>query len=91
MTTTIIDYGGTLGSHIALGKAYAAAGTHLAIKFCASACLMMLAQVPRDHVCIYPDVWFGFHSAAWHGLSEPAQSMIWERGREWVAKGYAQC
>ena len=88
---TIIDYGGPLGAAIAKGKAYAVAGAHLAVKLCASACLFTLMQVPRDHVCFYPDAWIGYHSPAWTGRSEPASQMIWERGRDWIAKGYQPC
>ena len=93
--TTIIDYGGTLGAHVAQGKAYAAAGTYLAIKYCASACIFMLAMVPKDHVCFYPDAWIGFHTEQqlpqWLGGTENPNTMRWERGKKWIAKGYKSC
>jgi hypothetical protein len=92
MTITVIDYGGVIGSQIALGQHYAAIGAHLAIKLCVSACILMLLQVPKANVCIWPDAWFGFHSAAWHGGPESAQTMVWMRGRQYVRKwGYREC
>jgi hypothetical protein len=90
-TVTIIDYGGTLGSHIALGKAYAAAGVHVAVRYCASACLMLLAQLPQTRVCYYPDIWIGSHSAAWTGGAENPATMDWERGRDLIARGAREC
>lgn len=91
MTLTIIDYGGTLGAHIAAGKYYAAHGIMLKVLYCASACMMMLLQVPKEQVCFYPQAWIGDHSAAWSGGMESPTTMIWERGRDWIAKGYRSC
>jgi len=90
-TVNIIDYGGTLGAHVAAGKAYAAAGVLLKVKYCASACLMMLAQVPRAQICVFPDAWIGNHSTGWNGGTESAATMVWERGRDWIARGWREC
>ena len=94
-TVTIIDYGGLLGEHVAQGKAYAAAGVMVAVKYCASACIFMLAMVPSDHKCFYPDAWIGFHTEhqlpQWQGGTESPTTMRWERGRDWIAKGFKPC
>ena len=63
-SVTIIDYGGLLGEHVAQGKAYAAAGVMIAVKYCASACIFMLAMVPPDHKCFYPDAWISHRASA---------------------------
>jgi hypothetical protein len=85
----INDPGGFLGAHIALGKSYAALGAKLAVKYCASACLMLLAQVPQQNVCFYDDAWIGTHAQYDH--AEIARDMIWERGRDWIKQGYGKC
>ena len=94
-SVTIIDYGGLLSEHIEQGKAYAAAGVIVVVKYCASACIFMLAMVPADHKCFYPDAWIGFHTehqlAQWRGGTEQSNTMRWERGRQWIAKGYKSC
>ena len=89
---SIIDYGGLFGAHITQGTLYAKAGAFLKIKYCASACLLMLAQVPQDHVCVYRDAWFGYHTAAQdaNGYESPT-TIRWERGRDWIARGYTPC
>lgn len=92
------DPGGFVGQHIAQGAFYAEVGTKLIIAYCASACLMMVAQVPKENVCVRPDAWFGYHTLAAHlnehGVccTESTQTMQWLRGREWAkANGYALC
>jgi hypothetical protein len=55
---------------------------------------MMLAQVPADHVCYYPDAWIGTHSAAYYAsvsVTESPTTMDWERGRDLIARGAREC
>ena len=95
-TVTIIDYGGTIGAAIAQGKAYALAGTHLAVKYCASACVTMLSLVPQANVCFYPDAWIGYHTEAMYSVAgicciENPNTMVWQRGKDWIKRGYKPC
>ena len=93
----INDPGGVILQHVFLGKQYAALGTKLAVKYCASACLSLLAQVPQTNICFYPDAWIGYHTAAMRpneaGICcvESPTTMRWERGRDWIARGYSDC
>ena len=93
----IIDYGGDLGFHVALGKAYAVAGAHLKVLYCASACLLTLAQVPKANICFSPSAWVGYHTPAQHRdeigrcCVEDANTMRWVRGRDLIAKEYRRC
>jgi hypothetical protein len=97
LVLTINDHGGLIGTHVALGKAYAAAGVHVAVKYCASACLFLLMQMPHSLVCFYPDAWIGYHTSAAYpnakGIccEESTTTMRWERGADWIARGYAKC
>ena len=86
------DPGGLVGFHILLGKHLAAAGTKVVVVFCVSACLNLLAQLPKENVCFRPDAWIGFHSAAQRADgTEDTTTMRWERGRDWIAKGWKSC
>jgi hypothetical protein len=89
----IIDYGGNVYQHMAMGQHYKEIGAYLAIKYCASACFWMLALVPIDHVCVYPDAWFGYHTGAQRGDGiEFTQTMMWRRGWELIDSGkYKPC
>ena len=88
----INDPGGYIGMHIMQGKIYAAMKANLIIVYCASACLNMLAQVPVDNVCFEPSAWIGYHSAKFDGVHpESPATMRWERGSDWIAKGWRKC
>jgi hypothetical protein len=94
VNVVINDQGGLLGAHVADGKALAASGAYIAVKFCAATCLMLLAQVPVNRVCFYPDAWIGTHSAGFYdsgATSENGSMMIWERGRDFIARGRRNC
>ena len=94
---TINDPGGIIRDHVLLGQHYAQIGAYLVVKYCASACLMLLAQVPKDHVCFYPGAWIGTHTPAQrqnaqgYCCEESPTTMHWERGKDWIANGYAKC
>lgn len=86
------DPGGLVWAHRALGQKYAKDGTHLVVAYCASACLDILAIVPRENVCFRGSAWIGYHTAAQRtDGTEPTYSMRWERGRDWIARGYQEC
>lgn len=91
MNVIINDAGGLLSEHIVLGQHYAAIGANLIVVYCTSACLILLAQVPQNKICFRPGAWVGYHSSAWQGGSESTTTMKWERGRDWIARGYAKC
>lgn len=86
------DPGGYVWEHRALARRYAKDGTKLIVAYCASACLDIIAIVPRDNVCFRPSAWIGYHtSAALPGVTENTATMRWERGRDWIARGYQKC
>ena len=97
MTVLINDPGGYIWQHIALGQHYAAIGAKLAVIYCASACLMLLDQVPKANICVYPQAWIGYHTAAQHNnpdgtcCTESTTTMRWERGSDMIARGYRSC
>ncbi len=92
MSVVINDPGGSLLEHLTQGYQYAVHGTHLVVVYCASACLLLLAQVPRDHVCFRPSAWIGYHTAARQADgTESTTTMRWERGKDWIKKGYKAC
>lgn len=92
MNQIINDAGGSIHAHYLLGLHYAEVGAHLIVVYCASACLYLLAAVPRDHVCFRPSAWVGYHTAAQRpdGTESPT-TMRWERGTDWIARGYKRC
>lgn len=92
------DPGGYVWVHRALGQKYAKEGTHLIVAYCASACLDILAIVPRENVCFRPSAWIGHHTPAQHAnvsngtcCVEDPNTMRWERGLDWIARGYSEC
>ena len=91
MKIIINDPGGYIWQHIAIGQHYAQIGAKLIIVYCASACLNLLAQVPASNVCFRPSAWIGYHVHQQADGYEPTTSMRWERGRDWIAKGWASC
>ena len=95
MNITINDPGGIIRDHVLLGQHYAKIGAYLVVKYCASACLFLISQVPQDHVCFTPSAWIGYHTEHQlpqsQGGTENPNTMRWERGRDWIAKGYKQC
>lgn len=92
MNIIINDPGGYIWQHVALGQLYAQQGAHLVVAYCTSACFDLLAQVPFDHIYIRPSAWMGRHSAVFDGLHpESTTTMIWERGSDWIARGWAKC
>ena len=88
MEVIINDPGGNVIDHVMLGLNYYCTGVNLIVEYCASACLDILKIVPKDHICFRPDAWIGYHS---HPGIEDTTTMIWERGRDWIARGYKQC
>jgi hypothetical protein len=92
MFVTINDPGGDVLQHIAIGQSYAQSGAFLEVIYCVSACLLMIAQVPEDHVCIMRNAWIGYHSEHRRpdGTESP-RTMAWERGRDWIVRGWREC
>lgn len=93
MSSVVInDPGGVISDHLVQGIHYAWAGTNLIVKYCASACLDMLDMVPKDHICFKPSAWIGYHSINQRpDGTEDTTTMIWERGKDWIARGYKSC
>lgn len=88
----INDPGGLVWEHVGLGKHYAQTGARLIVFYCASACLDLIAQVPRDKVCFRRSAWVGYHTVAQRrDGTEATYTMRWERGKDWIKKGYAEC
>ena len=88
----IIDPGGSALMHGYQYGLWAAQGVMFKVKYCASACVMALMTVPPAQVCFYPDAWIGTHTAAMDANgNESPSTMRWERGREWIAKGWRKC
>lgn len=86
MSTVILnDPGGTIGSHVAYGALLKALHAKVIVAYCASACLMLLAQLDPAQVCFRPSAWIGWHPAPW------GSPMQWERGRAWIARGWRGC
>lgn len=88
----INDPGGLVWQHRALAQKYAKDGTHLIVVYCASACLDFLAIVPKANVCFRRSAWIGYHTpAALPGVTESPTTMRWERGADWIERGYREC
>ena len=88
----INDPGGVILQHTFQGMVYAKTGAFLKVVYCASACLGLIAQVPKDHICFMPSAWIGYHTSE-QGVDgyEQTWTMRWERGRDWIARGYRPC
>lgn len=86
------DPGGSILQHLHLGQHYAAESIHLTVVYCASACIYLLAAMPHDLVCFKPSAWIGYHTAQQRadGTESPS-TMRWERGTDWIRKGYKAC
>lgn len=83
--------GGYVWVYEALGKKYRREGTKLIVAYCASACVLMLDLVPKENICFRASAWIGYHRDEHLTGSEPAWLMTWERGRDWINKGYREC
>ena len=61
------DPGGEVSSYIHKFQAVAASGQHVVIDGpCLSACTLLTAFVPKDHVCITNRAVLGFHAASYY-------------------------
>ncbi len=78
------NHGGRVADYDARWAAHAGAATRVRIVGpCQSACTVLLAHVPRGHICVTPQASFGFHLAhlpqatgmLWHGY--PADIKAW--------------
>ena len=60
------DRGGQIGSYVMKYQRLASAGESVIIDgLCASACTIVLSELPRDKICVTPRATLGFH-AAWN-------------------------
>ena len=93
MSAIIINCpGGNIVQHVLTGLHYLQTGASVAVIYCASACLNLIGQIPPERVCFYPQAWIGYHTAArLPDGTEPTWTMRWERGRDWIARGYPEC
>lgn len=97
MNYLVNDPGGSIVQHAFDYTVMALSGAYFKVMLCASACVMAIELVPKDQVCVYPQAWIGYHTAA-AGPNEKGQccfesptTMRWERGRDWIAKGWTPC
>ena len=60
------DRGGQIGSYVIKYQRLASAGESVVIDgLCASACTILLSELPRDKICVTSRAMLGFH-AAWN-------------------------
>jgi hypothetical protein len=58
------DRGGQIGDYLAKYQALRASGERVVVDgVCASACTMVLGEVPRSRICVTPRAVFQFHTA----------------------------
>lgn len=58
------DRGGQIGDYLAKYQALRASGEHVVIDgTCASACTMLLGEIPRNRICVTPRAVLEFHTA----------------------------
>lgn len=58
------DLGGRIGDYLAKYQALRASGDRVVIDgTCASACTMLLGQIPRNRICVTPRAVLEFHTA----------------------------
>ena len=83
------DHGGVVPDYDARWAALAARGVDVrVIGPCQSACTILLAHIPYDHICVTPQARFGFHQAhradatatLWAGYSAGIRDWINSRG-----------
>ncbi|THD45839.1 MAG: hypothetical protein E7774_07230, partial [Bradyrhizobium sp.] len=83
------DHGGVVPEYDARWAALAARGVNVRIVGpCQSACTVLLAHIPYDHICVTPQARFGFHQAKfprstemmWAGYSQGIRDWINARG-----------
>ena len=91
MNYIVNDPGGSIVQHAFDYTVLALNGAYFKIMYCASACIMAIMTVPMDQVCVYPQAWFGYHVHQRADGFESPTTMRWERGKDWIAKGYAEC
>lgn len=83
--------GGYLWVADVLAQKYAREGTKLIVQYCASSCRLILAVVPQENICFRASAWIGYHrDDHWTG-AEPTSAMSWERGSDWIKRGYREC
>lgn len=86
------DPGGSIVQHAFAYTLLALKGTFFKVVYCASACIMAIETVPMKQVCVYQQAWFGYHTSTVDANGNEATStMRWERGREWIERGYKEC
>jgi hypothetical protein len=86
------DPGGFIPGHVAYGAFLASIKMHVVVVYCASACLNLIAQIPHDYICFRPSAWIGYHTDKRNedGTENP-NTMRWERGSDWIVRGYRSC
>jgi hypothetical protein len=58
------DRGGQIGAYLAKYRALRQSGERVEINgLCASACTMVLGEIPRDRICVTPRAVLAFHTA----------------------------
>ena len=84
----LTDHGGTLGEYAAVTDWAKHNGvTFQFVGACASACLWVLYQLPREQTCVAKSAWLGEHTA----LGATNDELHWHRGSELIAAGFRDC
>jgi hypothetical protein len=91
------DSGGRIGTYVERFTDLRNSGERMVVDGqCLSACTLVLALVPRDHICVTPNATFGFH-AAWSpnnageaAVNLEATRLLWnmypQRIRSWIRR-----
>lgn len=84
----LTDRGGALGEYAAVTDWARRNGvTFQFVGACASACLWILYQLPREQTCVASGAWIGSHSH----LGEKDDYLIWTRGSDLIKQGFREC
>jgi hypothetical protein len=91
------DLGGQIGTYVAKYRALRASGEQIVIDgTCASACTMILGEIPRNRLCVTPRAVLDFH-AAWNSspsgervISRAGNAVLWSTYpgdiRRWIER-----
>ena len=79
--------GGLISEHVERYARMAARGDRVRITgYCASACTIVLAKVPRHRICVGPAAVLGFHSAS--EVDDAGRRVHSRSGTEWLMRLY---
>ena len=91
------DRGGRIGAYVIKYQRLASSGESVIIDgLCASACTIVLSELPHDRICVTPRATLGFHAAWNYGpdgrtFTDPEATLMLYSGyptsvRRWIAR-----